>query len=798
MASIMVLQPERTADGLLQAVTLPVPVLGAARAKFFAVITAPPRAGGSAPQHHRRGSEGYRALVATAIENIAGADDLPTTPDAWLAAVVARVHTALRDTRKRAAPLSACLGISSMDGGRRAVALTASGAMAVRLVARDARGAITIAPVIAAEPLAAILDFTHAIDGTLGPHDALLIGPTEFHDALHPALLRRAFASRTPGDAVAALARALREAPHAAPGLIVCGSSIEQSQRSHASMETFLRTAYSTETFLTPKLGPVLRRYAEQVRHTMSLARSTRAPRRVRGGQRQRTRHRVLPLVLQTIRLAFHTVAVALRSAGAMTLDALRLALLSAAASVRVLRRAHRAAATAVHAARAAHADVPTPPARPQAPTPATLRARLTAIPERARRAWSHMRSAHATSLIPILLAAGRTRYAALPRASQRLLLLTIAFALLFAISTGALWRRQIVDADVAAYNTTIAHIEELRSVGEARLLFGDRIAARDAFTEASSLVTTLPDTSRTRRDHIALLSRELAASLDRARLLTRIARPLEVTRAGAGIPFAAIGGVTMLGSELAVLDAAGASIARVNLRSGDATTVALVSALALTAPVTITALDDRSLLLIDREVRAAIADARTGAVTPVAIDAPPPRIADATVFRGRLYLLHEDGAVTRHDRTAGGFSRGSSWLRSASLPNPGRIMVNGALYASSTTGALARFVAGRASDVDLLEAIDPPLSATSMLASPPDAEVIAVGVPSDGRVVLVRDDGRLVSQVQSDAFRSMIGIAADPTGTSLYVATGSAIYVVAPAEDLSRARLPADPRQGA
>lgn len=767
-------------DGNVRTITFPIRILANVHAQFFACIATPTHThAAERVTRVRRSQHAYREQIVTVLENLASAEDLPATPHEWLPTLITRVQRTIRDTSAHAVPLSACLGITYHEQHRRTISFAATGAMIVQVVARSDRGALRIGTLSPAQEIAVPLAFAHIADGRLGPYDALLVGPAAFHAILDHTLLRRAFAAQAPGERIAVLRRALRDVPDAPAGIMVCGLTIASGQRSHASMESFLHTAMSTESFLTPRLAPLFQRYAEHVRHLGRLVARTRLRRRPtpHATVREEGRARILTIITAAIRLAFQTFAVILHSVGAMCIDALRLFSVAALRGWKLLHNMLGHAVTAWAARRAQPHDTSTITAHHVVEhgisTPRTHDAtRIVLLHQRARQFILHANTIT------------RTWYAALPKQSQRLLLIAGVFALLFMTSTTLLWRKQIVESDVAAYNATIARIEELRSIGEARLLFGERDEARSAFTDAVRLVAELPRTSHVRRDRAALLSRELTASLDRARVLTRIGQPLIVTKRDAqtgtldGKPFGHFATLVMLGESLAVMSDDSTRLALIHPHTGTVVTRSLIPQPQLSAPVFSAAFDDRSILLMDEQAHAVLIDSVTGIVTPLTIEEPPQQIRSAAVFRKRLYLLHADGGVTRHNRTAGGFARGSLWLNGV-LPDAARIAVNGSLLLSSSAGALEQYIAGRKQNRDLQSAVDPPLENAVFMTSLPDSDMISLGIPHDGRIVVLHDDGTLVAQVQSDSFRMMRALALDPTGTSHYILAGDAVFVV-------------------
>ncbi|MBI4449744.1 hypothetical protein HY634_01680, partial [Candidatus Uhrbacteria bacterium] len=576
-------------------VSLPLPALGPDAIRFFAVITS-----GAA-----RGSDRRAASIATTIENLALEEEPPARAangsskrehpaHAWLSEYVRRFQEHLRRERTdELAGIGICLGVAYPKENRIALSLAPAGGPAVLAIPHRTQRAPIAITVVEPTTDAPSLRFSHVVDGTIGPHDVLVIGTAALAEDPLRDTLTHAFARRTPTDAVVELRRTLHRNDRSVQGAIIVhahGAPV----RSQTSMNSFLATAATTERFLTPKLGPVLRQYAAQV--GTAATSFTRTP-------RHRQRGRLLALAVDGVRLIFRAAVVGLRSIASLTIDAARILGMVIVSIVRLARRAR------------------------------TNRAG-DRIPLR-----DLFRPATWRSHGSFTFARWRTWYAALPPTSQRLFLLTVTFAVLFTLSTTALWRRRTADMGVASYNATIAAIEELRSVAEARMLFNDREAARVALVAAESRLAELPRTSRARRERAELIATELRASLDRARLLTRLPQPLLVARGGEKIPFTTIGGLVTLGSQLIAVSDDARTIATINPRTGDVKRADVHPTTNVTAPFFTLPLDDRSILVVDDHARAAIINTRDGTAQPAAIEQPPASVRNAALYQGRLYL---------------------------------------------------------------------------------------------------------------------------------------------------------------
>ncbi|MFH1098303.1 MAG: hypothetical protein V1723_00005, partial [Candidatus Uhrbacteria bacterium] len=591
---------EQKNNGRARAIIRPIAALAASGAQCAAIIII--------ADTNKPAADRAAATLISTLGRIAAASDLPPDPNFWLPAAITRLHRAIERSRELQKCLaSACLGVAyPLDADRTAVSIAPIGAVAALRITNpnsDSRARVEI--VITPEKPAA-LRFTQILDGTIARDAAIVIGA----------------ASCVNLDATAArtLLRERRPSPSVTDSVIIISAqALPESKRSQQSMNSLRATAASTERFLTPTLRPMLARYAEQISATAMLLRPQRG--RTHVGQR------ALALAVHAIQLLFRTAAVATRTAAAITADTLRIAAISTRWLIRVIR-----------------SSVKNIRHRP----------RLTIQ-------WRNFSIASINAFVEhkISKTIRRTRqwHAALPRTSRILLTIAVTFGILFIASTAALWRRQLVERDVTAYNITISKIEELRSLAEARLLFDDRAAARLALREAEALVAGLPRTSHARVEQSQLLEREIAATLDRARLITRLPEPLRVVNGTELFPPNGAADLALIRDSIIVIDATAANLATVNPHTGETKKWPIVTPNGF-RPLRLLAFDDRTILLLAADGHALSADINTGTTAELTIENAT-TIIDAALYQRRLYLLRADGSITRHERTSGGFDRG-------------------------------------------------------------------------------------------------------------------------------------------
>lgn len=682
--------------------------------------------------------------VAVVMENIALTTEAATPAD-WFTAFVQRLNGELRALPKLPAITAAWCGIAVDQDATTRISCAATGAILVRVLSGDAAHLhITRITEPTSEPATPLLHFDHVLDGIIHTNDVLLVTAPPGTTALPDTTLRPMFAHRPLPEGIDALRRHA-EAIRTALGALVLlqGNPPATPPHSHASMESFLETAASTERFLTPKLGPAFREYFRQTHITLA-ALLQRTPRRLRTATKRTSSHRGTT----ALQLAVRTIRLALRSGTAMLLDAARIFGVTVARSAIFLTR---------QGIRLLRTD------------------RRTLIARYAPAQIIRHAHAHAQAL--------RTRYHTLPRSSRILLLLACIFAILFSGSTIALWRRRLGEQEIATYNTTIARIDDLRSNAEARLLFGDRATARVALQDAIGYLATVPTSTRARRERAAVLDRELRAALDRARLLTRLSTPLTIYPSANTPPIGPLGDIALLKQQLVIVAADGGQFALLQPKTNAVTVRAITPKPSLTIFRTL-ALNDRWLMLLDRQGHGVTVDTQTGAATTVTIEQPPAIILDAFMVRGRLQLLHPNGTITSHARTAAGFGRGTAVLAQTNSSVTSRTsmwMTKTATIIGAGDGTLTEYVNGRRKEVRLLGDVDPPLHTAPTIAASMDGGTIYVGDSTDGRIAAISVVGELIGQIQSDTLRELRRILPHPNGDSLYILHDDTVSAIVP-----------------
>jgi hypothetical protein len=701
------------------------------RARFFGLLTF--------LKSNSPSAERYVAQLSTAIENIALGEDLPDDPEAWFRAFILRIHDQCSPQQKDQFNVSACLGIAWSLPTRTQITLVTSGEILAAVL--TCRSGASVIRVTVAEPTRpkSTLQFHHTIDGALGPRDVVVIGTASLKKPLEEAVV----SLRCPKNRERILPTVQEHITAQAPslvGFIVAPETPGFS--SHASMQSFLQLADSTDALLTPRLGPMMRRYFSQVRSTLRSSRPGNRSRR-----RPPKSQQMVTVLLRIVQLCYSTIRIVARAGFAMTIDATHLT-----------ARGLHAAAKFVRQLLAQHTKKRSMP----------IGERLN--PKRLLRA------------IPSRIASTRQSLNRLPPLSRTLLIAAGVFAILFLSSTALLWRRKTVERDILAYNQTVAQIEELRSVAEARLLFSDYTSSREAIQEAMRIAETLPTTSRARRERTTLLAEELEASLDRARQIVRLDQPLQVASSNADPTSRMSNDIALHRDKLLTLSESLSTLVQTLPRTGEATVIELTPTPSLERPVRILPYDDRLVLLIDRRARSVIIDVNTGNVSPMIIESPPPTITDAGVFRSRLYLLQEDGTITRHARTAGGFSAGTTWKQADHSTEPSlALAVASTILVYRNDGTSTSYLAGRPKIDSLLDGVDPPMKSVTSARPLRDGDAWALADSDSGRIAIVRNDGILQGQLQSESFIGLEGIDATADGNAIYVLSQGAISLIVP-----------------
>lgn len=389
----------------------------------------------------------------------------------------------------------------------------------------------------------------------------------------------------------------------------------------------------------------------------------------------------------------------------------------------------------------------------------------LKELPTWPRRAWTSLRG----SII------------ALPRTSKIFAVVTVILALALVTSLVLLRHKRAEDAAIQRASELLHQAQTKRAAAEAALLY-DRSQSDTLLQEAQADLTQL-EQSGFYVDETHTLAQQLAVAHDRLQKITR----------------ASAGQIQIVGDFASVLEGAEPTLltfvndtlytfhptsnAILSMDSTGRATVASTAANNLgTVRLVVPQIADKLMYLLTNKPSLAVLDARENTVQPKEITMPSaaPTGLALGIFGNRLYMYDRTAAnIYGYSSTLTGYSGGKPWITDGDFPIKTIVdlAIDGNIFTLHEDGTVRKLFKGAEEDFKL-EAIDPPLRGTKIIASD-TLKNLYIFDPTEKRLVVFTKKGMLVQQIFLDVATKLHDVAVSPDETKIYVLDGTRVLTV-------------------
>ncbi len=341
----------------------------------------------------------------------------------------------------------------------------------------------------------------------------------------------------------------------------------------------------------------------------------------------------------------------------------------------------------------------------------------------------------------------------------------------------GTLWYRyaQRKNAEQLAWNNAYDQAMEQKSRAEASLVYGDDEGAQRLVQQADGILRSLDSSNEKRAVSRKLLETALASVHAKLRKEQRIDQPRSLVTLPAEAGDATL---SLLGSaegkvytfdaknkQFIITEAATNVVKRVDWTDGS-------------VPVAIMT-DKTGALILTQEKKAFRLDPLKATVTTVAYDgAQNQSIANATVYAKRVYLLDPTGNMIWRHNLGTSIGPGTAYLKqtSTSLLGATSLAIDSNVYVGFSNGQIVRYLSG-AQETWAPTPIDPPLTNVASLWTASESDRLVIADQVSKRVVILRKDGKLVSQITSSAFQGPSAVTVDVALKQIFVTDGGSVY---------------------
>lgn len=361
-----------------------------------------------------------------------------------------------------------------------------------------------------------------------------------------------------------------------------------------------------------------------------------------------------------------------------------------------------------------------------------------------------------------------------IPLSSKLLLAGAIVLASFFFTSLWYMRKNEAINAAIERERNLIAAITNKKDAAEARLIYDDKVQARQLIREADLLVAELPTSTPAEQAQAAQLAQSLTDIKNRLDGVKIIVPDvwLDLNTVAAGAKTTAL---VRVGANLLAYGPDDNKLYSINVTTKQLTPVAHDTIPGLRT-ATVTTENDKALFLAaDNAIAEYAADTKAIVARGTAASPATSPLAAAAMYSRRLYTLDPAaGQIYKHNATQSGYDRGTPWLKEAGVfPDARSLAIDGDVYVLTAT-ALRKYYTGDPQSFTL-NVSEPGLKDARVLALTKDNLFI---LDSGNRRVLVADKtGSVINTYTNPGWQTPTGLAISDDGKNIFVLDNNVIY---------------------
>jgi outer membrane protein assembly factor BamB len=341
----------------------------------------------------------------------------------------------------------------------------------------------------------------------------------------------------------------------------------------------------------------------------------------------------------------------------------------------------------------------------------------------------------------------------------------------------GTLWYRhtQRVNAEQMAWNAAYDQAMDQKNRAEASLVYGDDEGSLRLVQQADGILSRLDSSTTKRAEARKTLETALASVHAKLRKEQRVDQPRSLFTLPAEAGNETLSLLGSSGGKLYTFDTHSKQIIITEVATN---VVKQVGWTETSLPVALIA-ENTTALLLTADKKAFRVDAIKGTMTAVPYsDTQSTTISNAVIYAKRVYALDPTGNMIWRHNLGTSIGPGTAYIKQTSISLAGAtsIAIDSNVYVGFANGQIVRYLSGAQEAWSPLP-IDPPLSNIVSLWTSPDSDRLLVADQQGKRIVILRKDGKLVSQIVSSAFKGPTSVTADTTLKQLFVTDGGSIY---------------------
>lgn len=341
----------------------------------------------------------------------------------------------------------------------------------------------------------------------------------------------------------------------------------------------------------------------------------------------------------------------------------------------------------------------------------------------------------------------------------------------------GTLWYRhaQRANAEQTAWNSAYDQAMDQKNRAEASLVYGDDEGSLRLVQQADGILSRLDSSTAKRAEARKTLENALASVHAKLRKEQRVDQPRSLFTLPVEAGNATLSLLGTSGGKLYTFDMQSKQII---ITEAATNVVKQVGWTETSLPVALIA-ENTSALLLTADKKAFRLDPIKSTIATIPYsDTQSTSIANAVIYAKRLYALDPTGNMIWRHNLGTSIGPGTPYIKqtSVSLAGATSLAIDSNVYVGFANGQIVRYLSGAQETWSPLP-IDPPLSNITSLWTSPDSDRLLIADQQSKRIVILRKDGKLVSQIVSSAFKGPTSVTADTTLKQLFVTDGGSIY---------------------
>lgn len=364
-----------------------------------------------------------------------------------------------------------------------------------------------------------------------------------------------------------------------------------------------------------------------------------------------------------------------------------------------------------------------------------------------------------------------------IPSTSKIIFVVFLITGGLFAYSITFLQNHEFSFGGNAEISESIKAIQTTLDDAESKLIFGDNEEAKRLLALVETDISNVVVESNQDQEQMKVVTDRLNGLVAKLRKITLIQDPtllhtIEVI--GSEVP--TINALSVNENDLYIFDASKGKITKLNTRNREVTEVSGSPAGNI---ITSNVVDGNVFFVTDQNNFYSIENDTIRNV-PVALNAED-QVTDFTFYNDRLYnVIPSRNQIYRHAPVGTGYGSGLTWIQESgiNLENVIGIGIDTRIWLASKSGEIMKFFKGF-KQAYAIQGLEPELEGIDGMIKPNDSEYIYILENKNNRVVVLDDEGNVVTQYFSPSLDKVTAFEIDEKGKALYIANSNEVYAI-------------------